>query len=75
MMEAVCEIHRAVRGDIEVREKVLGDERMIRVMQWVLSKYRGERSDKAKLEAILELMVWSQDRNAGLPIKYWIDEL
>lgn len=35
------------------------------VLKWVIARYQWERSDKNKLEAILEMMVWSREAEKG----------
>lgn len=49
----------------EVRQAVLKEGKLERVLKWVVARYQWERSDKNKLEAILEMMVWSRDGGMG----------
>ena len=60
-------MHRAVRSgpEDEVRQAVMKEGKLEGVLKWVIARYQWERSDKNKLEAILEMMVWSREAEKG----------
>jgi len=44
---------------------VFKESKFEEVLKWVIARYQWERSDKNKLEAILEMMVWSREAEKG----------